>query len=1571
MNKTMKRLRNILWSLLLSATIIIESTAGSVVAYATESAGDQTVSGVTEVTEEPGESEEGQENPGGNEDEDNNEDPDADDEEKGDGNEGDFGESGDNQDDSDENDSDENDDDNSGKSEDDEENPDDNDSDEDDSDVSADETDESDEELDEEETDSEIEVDIKGLLASLALGNNLSAKELEALRAEFSKWAHETGRIPNGYHDIDYDVKGIESTDDSFPKANRATSVPTSYSAVSKGQVSPVKNQGAWGTCWSFSAVNAAESAYKRIHGSYADLSESHLVKFFYNGNAGYDLTGPDGGLSGDKTTAKKATPVQAGGNSFLTTFALANWTGVADEATDASLVYPDYAYTASHEKGTISINKSYAYQDTMHLENAYWIPLDDKNGVKEAIMEYGTVGVSYYYDEWFDSDIYKYIMSDSEAPYTGEAVYYNPEVTITNHAVSIVGWDDNFDRNKFSKTMYYLLENKTLPQKNGAWLIKNSWGPEIGDAGYFWISYEDASLVDETAFVFDFGSADNYDHNYQYDGSNGVGYYGGDKVPSLTAGAVYTAKGMEKIAAVGVGFPYPNTKYEIEVYTGLSNANDPTSGDLVATATGTTTYEGFYTVKLNNAAYVADGEKFGIVVTVSSDYGAYLFMDYTDNYGWISFTASTNNDKTFLNYRGTWINAGTDSSIKGTFRIKAYTKDIDLSDISAVDSNDRVLESYMLEEIAPQVYNGAKVEPALNIVFEGQKLQKGPDYEVEFHDNDKVGTATAVITGKGSYKNTFEANFTITKKAITADMVNEIEGGTYNGVEKTPAITISNGGNPLVLNDDYTVKYSKTPLNAGTYTVTVTAKGSNYSGSAKKTFTINKLDLTDEIVSLESTEGYTYTGKDIKPAVKVQSGENTILPANYTIKYTNNKAAGTATVTVTGKGNCQGTVTKSFAINSKSLASLDQDKITVKNGTYTGSEVKPAVTVKDGSTTLKLNKDYSVEYSNNTDATENQAKVTVTGMGNYSGTVERTFTIAPQSVAANKIKAEVIKTGKGSYCKVSINGKVITDKANYSLTITDAEGNTKDETNLDLKGKYKIEVSLAKNYKGSAVINNSVCKRTVEDLKAVIVGTDEAKTLYESGKYSIPYTGGAHKPAIQVTDENGGTLQTKYYSVAYTNNTNAGTATITITGKGDYSGTQNVTFTITPKQAEKVEVSVAKKTYTGDKITPAVTVKADNKKLKAGTDYEISGWNNNTNASEEAQVSVKLKNYVAKSGTPNDVITQNFTIDPAKITSVKLGTSYFKGNGIEIKPTLTINAGKLVVAKDAVYAENDDYTATYSGCSTVSTSKSKASVIVEGKGNYTGKKEVKYSVTKEPLSKAQVDNIVDHVYTGSEIKVDDEIAMTSIGGEKINIKDDKLYTVTYKNNKMAGTASVTIKAKSTDDCLYSGSRTLKFKINKAELSSMIDVTSLAPKTYTGSKQTYTAAEVKVAATPKVTADSPYKISYKDNVNAGTAKMILTGTGNYTGTVEIPFVIDPCDMKSVAITLQSTSVSLGGGSSALAKIKQAVYGKLKLKANKDYTISYRSSYQPGRAAINVTGTGNYKGTKTIFYTVKN
>ena len=223
------------------------------------------------------------------------------------------------------------------------------------------------------------------------------------------------------------------------------------------------------------------------------------------------------------------------------------------------------------------------------------------------------------------------------------------------------------------------------------------------------------------------------------------------------------------------------------------------------------------------------------------------------------------------------------------------------------------------------------------------------------------------------------------------SDATNQTIVWTWDASQSAAGATISGSG-------PYTLKIS----NAGDFTggLVATIKDGTVEGDFVKKFDIHleALELSDEDVTLDP-DSFEYTGKEIKPEVTVKSGDEVLTEGkDYTVSYKNNvnkaKATDTnpPTVTVTGKGKYSGTVNKTFNIGA---ISIKDDDVTLDKSVYqhTGSKVKPVVTVKHNDTVLTEGTDYTVDYPNS--VAEGDYTLKVTGIGNYTGDVSKTFTIA------------------------------------------------------------------------------------------------------------------------------------------------------------------------------------------------------------------------------------------------------------------------------------------------------------------------------------------------------------------------------------------------------------------------------------------------------------------------------------------------------------------------------------------------------------------------------------------------
>ena len=230
-------------------------------------------------------------------------------------------------------------------------------------------------------------------------------------------------------------------------------SFPTKYSSVDKGYVTSVKNQKTHNTCWTFSAMATMETALlKNGYGTY-DLSEEHLDSW--------------------TTTRSNGTgwlrELNDGGYSDMAMGYFASWQGARKESDIPFGYATGKTFAQVDSLGTTE----YGVTDIIKLPN-------DIETIKTAIMDYGAVSANYAANEMFSN-------SDETATYAYK-VFANPS-QIEGHAITVVGWNDNYSKTNF-KSGYQ-------PVNNGAWLCKNSWGDYNSLDGYFWISYEDAYLFD------------------------------------------------------------------------------------------------------------------------------------------------------------------------------------------------------------------------------------------------------------------------------------------------------------------------------------------------------------------------------------------------------------------------------------------------------------------------------------------------------------------------------------------------------------------------------------------------------------------------------------------------------------------------------------------------------------------------------------------------------------------------------------------------------------------------------------------------------------------------------------------------------------------------------------------------------------------------------------------------------------------------------------------------------------------------------------------------------------------
>ena len=409
-----------------------------------------------------------------------------------------------------------------------------------------------------------------------------------------------------GYIELDDDVRAVPgvlqpdiSDSHSQYSADREVVYPAHYKTAS---LPAVRDQESYGVCWAFATMSLVEINLlkKKLVTDDIDLSELHLINYTYN-----CVNDKLGGLDGDSNKFIGKSIMQMGGNVELAANSLEDWEGAVTE-TVLPLNDENVKKVENNQLGD-----SLAYSDTFaHVQNFYKINTSSANDIKRAIMEYGAVSASYCSDSSFNYSTTYYNSTT--------AAYYCNQNYSTNHAITIVGWDDDFSADNFS----------TKPDGNGAWIVRNSWGSRYGKEGYFYLSYYDKSLSD-IAYALEADLSDNYDNNYQYDGT--MQHSGASIGTTGKFANVFTAKansgGYENIKAVSFetysrDCQNPSVDYKIYVYTKLTDVSNPESGSLVAQKEGATTYAGMYTINLDKEVNIEQGELFSVVVELTGKNG-------------------------------------------------------------------------------------------------------------------------------------------------------------------------------------------------------------------------------------------------------------------------------------------------------------------------------------------------------------------------------------------------------------------------------------------------------------------------------------------------------------------------------------------------------------------------------------------------------------------------------------------------------------------------------------------------------------------------------------------------------------------------------------------------------------------------------------------------------------------------------------------------------------------------------------------------------------------------------------
>ncbi len=523
------------------------------------------------------------------------------------------------------------------------------------------------------------------------------------------------------------------------------SSYPSSFDLRNNGKLTPIENQGNDGDCWTFGTMGSLES--NLLPDENDDFSENNMKNILnYESPDGFDL--------------------DQGGTYDMALAYLSGWKGPVNESQDP---YNDSSTYSPSE----NLNPDKHVQDvlilpsrTNSLDNSY---------IKWALMNYGAVATYMYMDDsspYYNSATYSY--------------YYNGKESI-DHALDIVGWDDNYDKNNFDIT----------PPGNGAFIIRNSWGTNWGDNGYFYVSYYDTQLGIGTAnggsnssnFVFiNAENTSNYNKNYQYDPYGWVSSIGYNSITGWFSN-VFNSTGNDKLSAASFYVSSPNTTYNLYMYLNPTK-NNPKSGTLVADLTGTL-MSGYWTINLSSPVNIVTGELFSVVVKLTTPGNDYpIPIEYSET-GYSSRATSHPGESYISNNGINWEDA---YNFKDTVCLKAFTiphiiqsTKLILNSLSGIKGEIINLNAKLTNLNNNQPLNGETINFLLNGYDIGSAITNSNGIAVLYYTltgNPGNYQIFAIFNGDSDYNSSNITNNLVIIDNTPPTITVNILGGSYNKVQ-------------------------------------------------------------------------------------------------------------------------------------------------------------------------------------------------------------------------------------------------------------------------------------------------------------------------------------------------------------------------------------------------------------------------------------------------------------------------------------------------------------------------------------------------------------------------------------------------------------------------------------------------------------------------------------------------------------------------------------------------------------------------------------------------------------------
>lgn len=497
---------------------------------------------------------------------------------------------------------------------------------------------------------------------------------------------------------------------------------------------------------------------------------------------------------------------------------------------------------------------------------------------------------------------------------------------------------------------------------------------------------------------------------------------------------------------------------------------------------------------------------------------------------------------------------------------------------------------------------------------------------------------------------------------------VTDPEGSIYDGLPHVNPLTVTDTktGKDLVENKDYTLTYVGDVVNVGTVKVKVKGIG-NYTGEFTKKYQITPREYT---VTTDSAEK-PYDGTALTAGGKIEG----IVDGEVVVVHTTGSQTEVGSTPNTYKLEWKKASSKNYKLKEDSIGTLTVTEQTIdpgedpnkpnpnysgvtinnpSNSVYDGKEHKwsPAVTDKEGNALVE-GTDYTVEYSTsdfrNVTGT---ITVTITGIGNYTGTVTRTYEITPKAYTVTTESAKKVYDGTALTAGGKVEGIVSGETVEFTTTGSrTVEGTSKNTYSLKWNGS-----AIETNYK--------LAKESIGDLtvtpKSIIPDEpdtpDDKKTgITVSDPKDSKYDGQEHREVLTVKDTKTGKdlIANKDYTVVYSDDlVNAGTVTIKVSGLGNYSGSFTKTYKITKRLVTLTSATVSK-TYDGQALTnTSITVSGDGFVEGEGASYEVTGSQTVVGNSANAfEYKLNEKTLASNYDITKVVGTLTITAAPAPVT--------------------------------------------------------------------------------------------------------------------------------------------------------------------------------------------------------------------------------------------------------------------------------------------------------------------------------